>query len=251
MTHDERTVVIGDPAELTKAGTRRRFLRALGLGGTLVLLPSVFAACDDDDELIGGGGQNGGPVVLNLNTDIGIFNYAYALEQLESAFYSQVVGLGNFNALFTNEAEREVLVDVRNDEVVHREFYRTALGTARIPDLQVNFGNALANRQSILETARTFEDLGVAAYNGAGRFLRNADNLLVAGKIVSVEARHAAAIRDILDPTGGRAFADLTTLTQLGADVATARDGALAPAQVLTAADPFITTPISIGTQPS
>ena len=49
-------------------------------------------------------------------------------------------------------------------------------------------------------TARTFEDLGVSAYNGAGQLLTVAANLLTAGKIVSVEARHAAAIRDLLVP---------------------------------------------------
>jgi len=37
----------------------------------------------------------------------------------------------------------------------------------------------------------------LAAYNGAGKYLTTPANLLLAGKIVSVEARHAAAIRDI------------------------------------------------------
>jgi hypothetical protein len=42
--------------------------------------------------------------------------------------------------------------------------------------------------------------LGVSAYNGAGQLLTDPQNLLLAGKIVSVEARHAAAIRDLLKP---------------------------------------------------
>jgi hypothetical protein len=44
-------------------------------------------------------------------------------------------------------------------------------------------------------TAKTFEDLGVAAYNGAGKLIKNIDYLKAAGRIVSVEARHAAAAR--------------------------------------------------------
>jgi hypothetical protein len=43
----------------------------------------------------------------------------------------------------------------------------------------------------------------VGAYNGAGRFLKTAGLLTLAGKIVSVEARHAAAIRDVLNPRSG------------------------------------------------
>ena len=107
-----------------------------------------------------------------------------------------------------------------------------------------------SDRFSILNTARTFEDLGVAAYNGAGRFIRNANNLLMAGKIVSVEARHAAAIRDVLQPDG-RYFADLTTLTAFGADVRSARDGALPPTAVLPLAQPYVSDPLNAVALPS
>ena len=254
MGRDERTVVVQDAADLARPNTRRAFLRAIGLGGTIVLMPSVFAACSDDTT---GGGPAGpnlqtvqGQVTLDLSNDIGIFNYAYALEQLEAAFYTQVVANGAFNTVYSAD-ERELLRDIWRDEVAHREFLRAALGTAAIPNLTPNFSTInFGNRLSVLQTARTFEDLGVAAYNGAGRFIRNANNLLMAGRIVSVEARHAAAIRDVLDITG-TAFADLSTLTMLGADPATARDGALAPAGVLPLAQPFIADTIVVGAGPS
>ena len=70
-------------------------------------------------------------------------------------------------------------------------------------------------------------------------------NLLVAGKIVSVEARHAAAIRDILNPNDGRAFAGDDVVDAQGLDVV--RE----PVAVLTAADPFITNTITIGRGPT
>jgi hypothetical protein len=38
----------------------------------------------------------------------------------------------------------------------------------------------------------TLENVGVAAYDGAGQFLKNADLLTAAGSIVAVEARHAS-----------------------------------------------------------
>ena len=234
-------VTVQSPGALAEPATRRRFLRALGLGGTIILMPSVFA-CEDESDITDPNGD-GDPVVLRLNNDIGIFNYAFALEQLEAAFYIEVVN--RFASAGINDAtEQSILRDIRDHEVIHREFFRAALGSSAIPNLQVDFGNALANRQTILETARTFEDLGVSAYNGAGKYLSDARNLLVAGKIVSVEARHAAVIRDVLDSTG-RAFAGDDVVNAQGLDVA--RE----PSQVLPLADPFITTQISIGTQPT
>ena len=58
------------------------------------------------------------------------------------------------------------------------------------------------SRDSVLTTARTSEDLGVAAYNGAGQLLEKGEYLLLAGKIVSVEARHATAIRYLIGRKG-------------------------------------------------
>jgi ferritin-like metal-binding protein YciE len=249
MSDRDKTIVIGSPEQLAQPATRRSFMRMLGIGGSIVLLPSVFAACsDDDDDIVGGGGTNTGTVTLNLAGDIGIINYAYALEQLEAAFYTQVLAATAFAGLTAND--REMLTDIRNHEVIHRDFLARALGDAKIPNLAVNFGAAFASRDSILSAAQTFEDLGVAAYNGAGKFLANANNLLVAGKIVSVEARHAAAIRDARD-SAGTLFADLTTLTTFGAVPANGLDGAQEPAFVLGQADAFITTTVQIGSQPT
>ena len=246
MSDKDKTIVVGSAEQLAQPATRRSFLKVLGMGGSIVLLPSVFAACDDDDDITGNNG-NTGTVTLNLNNDIGIFNYAYALEQLEAAFYTQALAAGAFASL--SAADREMLTDIQADEVIHRDFLRTALGNSRIPDLAVNFGTAFGSANSILTTARTFEDLGVAAYNGAGKYLSNANNLLMAGKIVSVEARHAAALRDTLDTTG-RAFADLASIG-LGASSANGLDAAQEPSAVLAAADPFITTTVTIGSQPT
>jgi len=128
MAPDERTVIVRDAAELVRPTTRRGFLRALGLVGTIVLMPSVFAACSDDTDLTG---TTTNSATLNLGTDIGIFNYAYALEQLEAAFYTQAVA--SFASGLSAD-EREMLTDIRNDEVTHREFLRTALGTVRPVD---------------------------------------------------------------------------------------------------------------------
>ena len=264
MPDRKNTVVIASADEFWRVKTRRDFLRVLGIGGTVVLLPSVFAACDDDDDPTGNNGnKNNEPVTLNLSNDFGILNYAYALEQLEAAFYTAVVASGAFNGLSTEE--KEVLTDLRDHEVIHREYFKAALGpTNRIRDLAVNtatVGPLIANRDAILKNAEMFEDLGVAAYNGAGKYLTSADFLTVAGKIVSVEGRHAAAIRDMRDAlgiTGGDAdntrFAGDTVVKPLG-DTYQGLDVKLEPANVIAAVGALnilqASSAVTIGTQPA
>ncbi len=237
MSQDSPLVVRSAADMLLSAGSRRGFLRTIAAGGSVLLLPSLFA-CSDDDDPVGPGGPG---VVLDLSTDIGILNYAYALEQLEAAYYTEVVNRFTQSGI-TAASERAIFTDLRNHEVIHREFLKSALGTARIADLAVDFGNAYASRQSVIQTAVTFEDLGVSAYNGAAKYIKRVENLLLAGKIVSVEARHAAVVRDLMDTTGV-AFANNANAMALGL--------VNEPAAVLAAADPFITTAISIGRAPT
>ncbi len=173
--------------------------------------------------------------------DIGILNYAYALEQLEAAFYTQVIDMA-YSGMTAEE--RRMLTDIRDHEIIHREFLKAALGTSAIPGLEVNFSSINFNdRASVLGTARVLEDTGVAAYNGAGKYLQDVQFLLVAGKIVSVEARHAAAIRDLLQPRS-RYFAGDDVVDANGLDVAKE------PAMILADAQPFIETRITANNLP-
>jgi len=240
MSDKNQTVVIAHAGQLLEANTRRQFLKAMSVGGSAVFLSGVLASCSDDDD--GPTPPGGGTVTLNLGNDTGILNYAYALEQLEAAFYTRVqTGFGTSGL---SSAEQAIFTDIKNHEVIHRDAFAVILGGAKIGNLTPNFSAVnFSDRTSILTTARTFEDLGVSAYNGAGKYLTSVDNLVVAGKIVSVEARHAAVIRDIINPDG-RFFAGNDVVNGQGLDVVNE------PSRVLDAARPFITTPIRIGTQP-
>ncbi|HVY19612.1 MAG TPA: ferritin-like domain-containing protein [Bauldia sp.] len=168
--------------------------------------------------------------------DIGILNYAYALEQLEAAFYTMAVS-SPYASMKADEGQ--VLADIRDHEIAHREFFKKALGSQAIPDLDVDFSAVdFSSRKSVLTTAKTFEDLGVSAYNGAGKLLKNVDYLAAAGTIVSVEARHAATIRDLLSPLSA-SFAGSDVVDKSGLDVVRS------PGQVLPKAAPFIKTPVT------
>ena len=107
-------------------------------------------------------------------------------------------------------------------------------------------GLDFGNRDAVLGTAKLLEDTGVAAYNGAGRLLNNPDYLVLAGKIVSVEARHASAIRTLINP-GSADFAGDDVV-----DPVTGLDRALDPSQILAAVGEtgFITTPFTATSLP-
>ncbi|HUQ96245.1 MAG TPA: ferritin-like domain-containing protein [Chitinophagaceae bacterium] len=220
---------------------RRKFLLFSGAAASVALVAAT--GCKKDDNP--GTGNNTDGVDLGSG-DTGILNYAYALEQLEAAFYTQVIATP-----FTDmtASEKALLTDIRDHEIVHREFFKNALKSAAIPGLTVNFSAInFTDRTSVLSTAKAFEDLGVAAYNGAGKLITEPAYLVLAGKIVSVEARHAAWIRDLME---NGSFADLASLSALGANAGSGLDAALDPKDVLPIAQTFLTTKITAGNLPT
>lgn len=244
MSNLLKTETSGGKAETKQSLSRRSFLK---YSSVAALAAFAFGALNPE-SLRAGDAFLGLPIepirqgAVDLGKgDEGILNYAYALEQLEAAFYTQVVSTP-YSGM--NSAERAILTDIRDHEVAHRELFKTALGKKAIPGLQVNFTSINFNsRASVLGTAKTFEDLGVSAYNGAGQLLKKGDYLLLAGKIVSVEARHAAAIRDLLMPM---------SMSFAGDDAVDANglDAAKMPSEVLAAAAPFITTQVTANNLP-
>ncbi len=207
--------------------SRRRFLGYAGAASGLVLLAT---SCNKDDDNM----MNPSNGVDLGSGDVGILNYAYALEQLEAAFYMQVA-MTPFSGI--TPMETALLTDIRDHEVAHREFFKKALGNAAIPALEVNFSSInFSDRNSVLSTAKAFEDLGVSAYNGAGKLITSPDYLTLAGKIVSVEARHAAYIRDLIS---NGSFADSTVVDMNGLDTSRM------PSEVLQIASSFLKTKVN------
>jgi hypothetical protein len=173
-----------DTTEPSHQPSRRKFLATAGGFSLLSAFVIGSGACKKSSDSNGGVNLGGG--------DIGILNYAYALEQLEAAFYTKVIASPYASMA---QAEATLLTDIRDHEIAHREFFKAALGSNAIGALEVNFTSIdFTSRTSVLATAKAFEDLGVTAYNGAGQLITDPNYLGLAGKIVSVEARHAALI---------------------------------------------------------
>lgn len=199
-------------------------------GATAGATALVLAGCSKDSD-------NTPPSsnLVNVGTgDFGVLNYAYALEQLEAAFYTALRTGAYYTGLAAGSAEKQVLDDLYYHEVIHREFFKAALGTNAIKPLTPNFSAInFGDRASVLGAAKTFEDLGVSAYNGAGQFIASPLYLTIAGKIVSVEARHAALIRDLVSEG-----------TFVGSDVVTVGTTSLeiskSPTDVVAAANTYL-----------
>lgn len=205
-------------------------LAALALDG----LTAKFVAANDNRILNLPVAPQTGAVDLGAG-DVGIMNYAFALEQTELAFLKRVIS-SPFSGITADE--RQIFQELHDQEVVHNEFFKAMLGARAIPALQTDFSKVnFQKRDSVLETAMTFADLATSAYNGAGKLLVDPVNLAISGKIVSIEARHASVIRDLIKPRTGFFAPD-------------ALDPAREPAEVLRLASLFVKTPINASRLP-
>jgi glycosyltransferase involved in cell wall biosynthesis len=126
-TSGDKSGIAGTPGAISHlekllAGSRRDFLKATVGFASLAAL----AACGDDgdDGITPPPGDDDETVSLGSG-NIGVLNYAYALEQLEAAFYVAVL-----DDLFSDATadEEQLLTDLRDHEVAHRDFFAAALG---------------------------------------------------------------------------------------------------------------------------
>ena len=246
-----------DPKEEIKGRDRRKFLK---MGGLAIAGSGLLLACNDDDDF-----GNTLPPDPDADFDLGegnlgILNYAYALEQLEAAFYAEVIKGSYYDGL--EAGPKQMFLDTYNHEQIHRAFFKTAITTAApsedmvLPDLEFDFSSLdFSSEADVLGTTIALEDTGVAAYNGAGKLIDTSDDagkayLTLAGKIVSVEARHASAFRDLMNPNSSD-FAGDDVLVGIGTDPAF--DKAILPGDILNAVSGlgFITTPFTAKNLPT
>lgn len=228
------------------ASSRRGFLK---LGGLAVVGSSLmlYSCAPEEEEFLTADAKAKGvnnKKVFNLGEgDRAILNYAYILEQLEAAFYTEVVQ-GSSLSFSEMDGDYEIFYDIYQHELIHRDFFELVLNSLFspgqvAPTLEFDFKSVdFTSRDNVLAVSQILEDTGVQAYNGAGSLLENSTYLLLAGKIVSIEARHASAIRDLIgDETGDAdnfADEDVTVSLSLGDQIfAEAFDDAVDPREIL------------------
>ena len=135
-------------------------------------------------------------------SDLSILNYALTLEYLQSSFYTDAERNGALSGK-TAEAARVVGAVER----AHVKAFLELLGSQAVKRPTFDFQGTTEQQQPFLKTAVAFEDLAVAAYKGQAPKLQSQPVLVAALGIHSVEARHAAWMRQLFGITPAvRAF---------------------------------------------
>lgn len=169
----------------SRSDTRAQFLKKAAVaGGTLS---------------VGGVVMSGLPALAfgaSASMDQDILNFALFLEYLEAAFYTEAENKGKLSG------ERKGFAKIVGaHERAHRDFIKKALGSKARKSPTFDFRDTTTDDAKFVATAIALEDTGVGAYNGQGANLTR-KRLAVAAQIVSVEARHAAWIRNVAREDG-------------------------------------------------
>jgi hypothetical protein len=129
-------------------------------------------------------------------SDVNILNYALVLDNLQASFYTEAERSG---ALTGKTAKAAQVVGAT--ERAHVEAFLQLLGSKAVKRPTFNFEGTTEQQKPFLKTAVALEDLAVAAYKGQAPKLRSNAVLAAAVGIHSVEARHAAWMRELFGIT--------------------------------------------------
>jgi Ferritin-like domain len=129
-------------------------------------------------------------------SDVDILNYALVLEYLQASFYTEAERSGALTGK-TAQAARVVGATER----AHVKAFLDLLGSKAVKRPTFNFQGVTEAQRPFLKTAVGFEDLAVAAYKGQATKLQSNAVLAAAVGIHSVEARHAAWMRELFGIT--------------------------------------------------
>ena len=138
-----------------------------------------------------------------------VLNFALTLEYLEAEFYNKGLAASNLIPAGADRMAIQVIADHENDHVDFLRKTIMALGGTPVmkPTFDFTAGNGsgngpfagvFMNYSLFLAVAQTFEDTGVRAYKGQAANLKSSNEVLRAAlRIHSVEARHAAHVREM------------------------------------------------------
>lgn len=178
--------------------------------------------------------------------DVDILNFALNLEYLETEYYLRgVLGTtgdqlfrtnlggpvrGGRKVAFSNPVYDGLFRNIAGNEVQHVSFLRAVNGSAAIQrpavDFEAGFAavasaanlpdfDPFANEMNFFLGAMLFEDVGVTAYKGAAKMIRNGRILESAAGILAAEGYHMGAVRSVIYKMGDRARARSIAISNL------------------------------------
>jgi len=193
-----------DPEIYDRLDTRRSAMKSfVSASGKIALASIPFALGSMFQKAYSSPPSTSGLIIDTLN-------FALTLEYLEANFYIKAVASG---IIPSGDALNSLTV-IRDHENEHVNFLKTAItaaGGTPVSFTAANFDftakgtfpGVFTDYGTLLAVAQTFEDTGVRAYKGqAGNLMANNDYLTAALQIHSVEARHAAHLREMRQAAG-------------------------------------------------
>lgn len=184
-----------------------RFLTEIDCDGALVETRAAAETTLSRRSLVGASLAGGAAILLGRASraaaagalsasDVAILNYALVLEYLQAAFYTEA----ERNGALKGKAALAATV-VGATERAHVKAFRKLLGSQAVKQPLFDFQGTTEQQQAFLKTAVALEDLAVAAYKGQAPKLQSNAVLAAAVGIHSVEARHAAWMRELFGIT--------------------------------------------------
>ena len=183
-----------------------RFLHAVDVDGAIAEASHQRQLALSRRGLLAAAAAGAGALVLGRSearaasglsaNDVGILNYALVLEYLQASFYTEAERSG---ALSGKTAQAATVVGAT--ERAHVKAFQKLLGSKAVKRPLFDFQGVTEAQQAFLKTAVAFEDLAVAAYKGQAPRLQSNAVLAAAVGIHSVEARHAAWMRELFGIT--------------------------------------------------
>jgi len=190
------SVEVFEPTAEVDAGeevlSRGQFLRGAAAAGGSIAAAGVLI----------GGLPEVAAAAPSAAMDKEILNFLLLLEYLQEEFYDRAIAQDALTGELKTFAET-----VREHEREHVSYLRDMLGADARDAPTFDFTDVTGDAEKFRRASVVIEETTVSAYIGQGANLTRA-NVLGAARIVSVEARHAAWIRDILSQLPAPAAAD-------------------------------------------
>ena len=134
-------------------------------------------------------------VRISDSQDVRVLNFFLVVEEVLAGFYASALEAGGLHGEMGQFAQVALA-----HERKHVKWLRKLLGARARAKPSLDLGGAPRNAQSFVQNAIALEEANVAAYNGQASNLSRS-GLVVAARMVSVDARHAAWIHDLAGMT--------------------------------------------------
>jgi ferritin-like protein len=185
----DRDEALGEALEVLYGSTRATFLRRAAFGGAAMLgamaLPSPAGAAV---------------------TDVQILNFGLRFEYLQATFYTQADELGTIKRMIPRKREWAHVLGAH--ERAHVKILKSVLGPKAVKKPFFNFHGLTETDDGFTRTAVAMEDLTVALLAGVTPRIRDRGLTAALFGLLTVEARHAAWARHIVNATPAAAAFD-------------------------------------------